>query len=57
MVAEVAAHAAPPTASNNVAEEAVADEVAPNGEIEDIVIPGDIGEVVSEEKPAPAEEK
>jgi single-strand DNA-binding protein len=50
--------AAVPTANNNAVDEAAAvEEAAPNGEIEDIVIPGDIGDIVGEEKPAPAEEK
>ena len=40
--------AAGPT--NNVSEEAAVDEVAPNGELEDIVIPDEIGEVTPEEK-------
>lgn len=42
---------------NNVAEDAVVDEVAPNGELEDIVIPDEIGDIVGEEKPEPVEEK
>jgi single-stranded DNA-binding protein len=31
----------------------VVDEVAPNGELEDIVIPDEIGDIVGEEKPEP----
>jgi single-strand DNA-binding protein len=43
--------------SNNVADEVPTEEVAPNGELEDIVIPDEIGDIVGEEKPVPTEEK
>jgi single-strand DNA-binding protein len=47
----------PVAASHEAAAEVPAEEVAPNGEIEDIVIPDEIGEVTPEEKPAEPEEK
>lgn len=43
--------------TGNVADEVAVDEVVPNGELEDIVIPDEIGDIVPEEKPAEAEEK
>ena len=45
------------TVNNVVGGEAAVDEVVPNGEIEDIVIPDEIGEVATDEKPAPTEGK
>jgi single-strand DNA-binding protein len=47
----------PVAPSGNVSGEAAVDEVAPNGEIEDIVIPDEIGDIVGEEKPVEPEEK
>lgn len=43
--------------NNGPGVEAAVDEVVPNGEIEDIVIPDEIGEVTAEGKPAEPEEK
>ena len=48
---------AAPMVSNNIAEEVPVEEVAPNGELEDIVIPDEIGDVVAEEKTAEPGEK